>query len=581
MASPVARASPIARTRANGRHGRRETVARALDPAEADDFEILSRLATVTLRTREAAPASLAWRSGEDGSVESVVSSSSTARDALGDARVNVYAARWAVEPSTPKATANEDRSTVMLKEYAGRMNDCSRMTRWISWWISMEEVPGCCQDGDYRWRAWWGGRSLWTAQEWHGVRMLGEYPRAEQGETSRAMGFWPPVQRVRDQPTKARARYVRRAVEQCLAGVWFAHERGVAHGAIDGSTFLCSTFMDSKADDLEVRLINFGCSSLCTPESVVVDLKALAATLTELIFSAFSSRGTAESTTAEALRRVFVDIHDLDFARIRAYCEEEPDWSDACDFLAESGGEYWELLKELWRAEELMDGYGVTTSAGDLAERAGYLRRGDTRRREASDARHRVGAAGLLAPPFAWRVPLDTSSAPRRAPSVPCASPQPFMAMMNQHDVPPVSRLHRSHHGFLRRLRVEHDVLKIFRHLPSREIPQIPTITSRRTLAVPPRQLRERVIEHPRVVRVRRQHLRVILALLFPSIPAPAQNVRDVRDIVRRVHDLQPRARVDPHPPPRDADAHDERARGRDTDRPRASRHPPAIALG
>lgn len=402
MASPVARSSPIARTRArtraNGRYGRRETVARALDPAEADDFEILSRLATVTLRTREAAPASLAWRSGEDGSVESVVSSSSTARDALGDARVNVYAARWAVEPSTPKATANEDRSTVMLKEYAGVDAAAFAETevRAYERLLEDDEVdivvdkygrgPGmlprrrlpvarlvgyfssAAMDGE-------GGRSLWTAQEWHGVRMLGEYPRAEQGETSRAMGFWPPVQRVRDQPTKARARYVRRAVEQCLAGVWFAHERGVAHGAIDGSTFLCSTFMDSKADDLEVRLINFGCSSLCTPESVVVDLKALAATLTELIFSAFSSRATAESTTAEALRRVFVDIHDLDFARIRAYCEEEPDWSDACDFLAESGGEYWELLKELWRAEELMDGYGVTTSAGDLAERAGYLR--------------------------------------------------------------------------------------------------------------------------------------------------------------------------------------------------------------
>ena len=47
----------------------------------------------------------------------------------------------------------------------------------------------------------------------------------------------------------------------------------------------------------------------------------------------------------------------------------------DACDFLSDNGGEYWELLRELWQVEELVDGYGCTANAGDLADRAEYLR--------------------------------------------------------------------------------------------------------------------------------------------------------------------------------------------------------------
>ena len=401
MSRVASRALVLERARVVKSSGRRDRAGgrpRALDAADADDFEIVSKLATVTLRTRSAAPGGLSWRSNEDGGLESVVTSTSSDSAASARARVNVYAGRWAVEPSTPKTSRNEDRSAVMLKEYAGEDAAVFAETevRAYERLLADDEVeivvdkygrgPGMLPKralpiarlvGYFSSASVDGGegRSLWTAQEWHGVRRLGEYPRAEQGEKSSGLAFWPPVQRVRDQPSKARARYVRRAVEQCLKGVWYAHQRGVAHGAIDGSAFLCSTFLDSKADELEVRLINFGCSSLCTPTSVVTDLKALASTLTELIFSALSSRGASESTTAEALRRVFIDIHELDFARIRAYCEEEPDWADVCDFLAENGGEYWELLRELWRAEELMDGYGVTTSAGDLADRAEYLR--------------------------------------------------------------------------------------------------------------------------------------------------------------------------------------------------------------
>ena len=385
-ASSRGRSTPRARGRAT----------RALDPAEADDFEITARLATVTLRTRLESASPFAWRADDGGVPESVTSSATFDERDEDDARLNLYAGRYVFPPSVPPTSRNEDRGAVMLKEYAGERAAAFAETEVRAYErllmdddveIVVDEYgrgPGMLPrkklpiarlvgyfssasiEGD-------GSQSLWTAQEWHGVRRLSEYPGAEQPRSDTK--FWPPVQRVRDQPKKARERYVRRAFEQCLKGVWYAHTRGVAHGAIDATTFLCSTYLDGKADELEVRLINFGCSTLCTPESVVVDLKALASTLTELVFSTFAARGPTEATSAAALRRVFVDIHELDFKRIRAYCEEEADWVDACDFLSDNGGEYWELLRELWQVEELVDGYGCTANAGDLADRAEYLR--------------------------------------------------------------------------------------------------------------------------------------------------------------------------------------------------------------
>ena len=268
------------------------TTTRALERADADEFEITARLGSVTLRTaRPSASGAFAWRASEDGGVPESVAASSVEEetDEDGAARVNVYAGRYVHAPSVPPMSRNADRGAVMLKEYAGERAAAFAETEVRAYErllldddveIEVDEYgrgPGMLPkkalpiarlvgyfastsiDGD-------GGRSLWTAQEWHGVRRLSEYARAKQEGKSETK-FWPPVQRVQDQPKKARARYVRRAFEQCLKGVWYAHQRGVAHGALDGSTFLCSTFLDTKADDLEVRLINFGCSTLCTPD--------------------------------------------------------------------------------------------------------------------------------------------------------------------------------------------------------------------------------------------------------------------------------------------------------------------------
>ena len=151
-------------------------------------------------------------------------------------------------------------------------------------------------------------------------------------------------------------------------------------------------------------------------------------------------------------------------------------------------------------------------------------------------------------------------------------------MPVVHEHDVPTVSRLHRSHHRVQRRLGIEHDALEISRHLASRKIPQITTVASRRTLAVPPREFGERSLQRVRRVLVRRQHLRVILTLSLPRVPRPAQYVRRVRDIVSRVHDLQfalrqRRARAA-------ARERDARERGAADPSPSAARHPSPSSL-
>ena len=110
------------------------------------------------------------------------------------------------------------------------------------------------------------------------GLTRLADYPRARQ-DPSRdisAQPWWPPIRRVRDVGLGPRHRYARNAVRGVIAAVAATHQRGVAHNAIDATAFQVNTTRDVDADELEVRLMNFGFASALTEAGRVADLRCV-----------------------------------------------------------------------------------------------------------------------------------------------------------------------------------------------------------------------------------------------------------------------------------------------------------------
>jgi hypothetical protein len=131
-------------------------------------------------------------------------------------------------------------------------------------------------------------------------------------------------------------------------------HRRGVAHGAIDASAFAASTLEDASADALEVRLMNFGFASALTEESRRNDLRAAAATIAELAFSALAAGGPSARTSRESLRRLFEDVFLLDEKAAREYFLEEPEFAAVVEFFEyrDRQGDGWQLLVDCWRGD-------------------------------------------------------------------------------------------------------------------------------------------------------------------------------------------------------------------------------------
>ena len=157
------------------------------------------------------------------------------------------------------------------------------------------------------------------------GLARLSEYPARRQ--EAKEAAFWPPIQRVRDNGLGPRHRFVRNAVRGVIASLAAIHARGVAHNAVDASSFQVSTSVDQNADNLEVRLMNFGFAGELTEESRRGDLRAGAVVIAELVFSAMSLTGPSDRTTAAVLERLFEQVFLLDMSQAREYCVEETAW--------------------------------------------------------------------------------------------------------------------------------------------------------------------------------------------------------------------------------------------------------------
>ena len=114
------------------------------------------------------------------------------------------------------------------------------------------------------------------------------------------------------------------------------------------------STLSDADADDLEVRLMNFGFASSLTEETRQKDMRASAMVIAELVFSSLSKSGPSAQTSAQALRRLFEDVFLLDEKAAREYFMEEPEFVSAVEFFEyrDRQGDGWRLLVDCWRGD-------------------------------------------------------------------------------------------------------------------------------------------------------------------------------------------------------------------------------------
>ena len=376
-----ARARGFRRRRASipPRSSRAPVDAVALFRADADDFELLRSLGQVSYAVEGSAERTLTWTGGEDGSVPDSFSVTGSGGVAAGDAVMKLYAGKvigW--DDGGERSNAVPD---VLLKEYVnaaaapmadaeveaymalyGDPRDSTIGQRWDGVPVgepfdpaSLPVVPlvaffssrpvGGAPDGP---------GSLWTVQAWGpgGLTRLTDYPSRRQ-EPSEAK-WWPPVQRVRDTGLGPRHRFARNAIRGVFDAVAAIHRRGVAHNAIDATSFQLNTTDDREADDVEVRLMNFGFAAPLTEETRRGDVRAAAVVAAEVVFGAFALGGPDHRTSAASLASLFDRVFALDPKRAREYCVEEPDWASAVEFwdYRDRQGDGWAILTDAWRGD-------------------------------------------------------------------------------------------------------------------------------------------------------------------------------------------------------------------------------------
>ena len=296
--------------------------------AEAADFELLRALGQVSYAVESNSERTLTWSGGEDGSVPDSFSVSGRGAS-TGDAVMKLYAGKvvgWDDGAMSPSNAVPD----VLLKEYvnaaAAPMADAEVTAYQMLYGDPNDSTIGQTWDGQVLGEAFdpasipvvpliayfasapvagaasAAAGSLWTAQAWGpgGLQKLADYPSARQAINEQK--WWPPVQRARDAGLGPRMRFTRNAAAGILRCVEAIHRRGVAHGAIDASAFAASTLEDASADALEVRLMNFGFASALTEESRRNDLRAAAATIAELAFSALAAGGRARAHVARSV---------------------------------------------------------------------------------------------------------------------------------------------------------------------------------------------------------------------------------------------------------------------------------------
>mmetsp|Transcript_6224 Transcript_6224/g.14948 ORF Transcript_6224/g.14948 Transcript_6224/m.14948 type:complete len:493 (-) Transcript_6224:234-1712(-) len=164
-----------------------------------------------------------------------------------------------------------------------------------------------------------------------------------------------------------ARQRFLKSLMRGCIEAVEFCHARGVAHGSLGPGCFMLSTIDDGDADELRVKLDNFG-YAVCSPpggigeggqvEGGPEDAFATGLTLLEAVFKTL---GDADGLARGAVERLVRDVFPGDMDGLRAYCEGEGGLGDAVAFLDDGGSRAgWGILGALLAGRPLREVTGT-----------------------------------------------------------------------------------------------------------------------------------------------------------------------------------------------------------------------------
>lgn len=226
---------------------------------------------------------------------------------------------------------------------------------------------------------------TLWLAFKWEGLQPLSMYPAEQQQAPA---FFW-----FARGGAPNRLKMLRAIAGGCVAALAYVHERGVAHCSLGAGSLLLSTFSDGKSEQLVVKLDNFGFSQRLAlpsdsreapwpaqlPEDHPLltaqreDLRALAVTLLETVFSALAVEATevctvpeeiigrtggggqdfdleaiCRDTSAEAFQRLLFDVFGSDVRAFRRYAAQEAGWEAPVALLDEDRRAGWLLLDAL-----------------------------------------------------------------------------------------------------------------------------------------------------------------------------------------------------------------------------------------
>lgn len=193
---------------------------------------------------------------------------------------------------------------------------------------------------------------STWLVLRWQGVQNMLDFTRTyREKEKSQQPRFRWFLKEEKMEDTQV-ARYLKQTFRGSISAVQFCHDQGVAHCALDGSSFLLSSLDVRSANTLRTTISNFGfsriragCSEEEWREAKRLDMEALGFTLAELILSSLSLEEKDVQATRSELERVYLEVFQRDFKSMKEYCQLEEKWEKAIELLDAREEAGWKVL--------------------------------------------------------------------------------------------------------------------------------------------------------------------------------------------------------------------------------------------